>query len=927
MPITFSDFLTFPFNGGKGIKQNQVEGLDELAARITAGAGEKAAFRLLADVRVAHGTDYVVPDFTVLQGADVDARIVLFQVPRSGGGNDWSWEEHDDIYRFRTATNYGAVTGQVRFWKDAQDRLVLSSPSGTHHVIVYEIYDREALNYAIRRLIPVLPVPLASQQGRIVQIDSNGEWVSTPPAWEADELDTSVQKRLPPAPSGAGVGKVPAVNAQGSGYVLVDANNSAVSLAGLRIESIELSDQILGTANVALAPKANSIAVDHGEGAARILSNINNANFDVAPGLYLVSITGEFWATKVGRMDFDVRDATDNSVVAGPTGISTYNTGGSTQNPVTQTFTLSGYWHLAEADTVNIYLDRHGRDIGISNVKFQLAQLDAESDTDAIESHETLPDAADVRDDKIYLVDGRLWQKATGQTENTFEGRLDHYSYGGQSYTWDGTSGALGRTGTHGQFTVNPAGAIAAVVNNRRTGHLEIELRKDAYETAKGSASDANDQIKAVITIGGTSETHALAYIAEYPNGANPPTILFRSNVHSALLQTAALGAAWSMLITETDDSDLYTHTATVQHWVEYRLASVADLHAAINAAHNDLEDRLDAAVSAAYLAAHAAKTARGVLVDDIPAQPAASGQNATPDTIYLPRKARQTFAVPAAGVDHDVPQALSLPWEPGEYIRTSASAANRLKITMDKVTFNNRDYYGAMYRAKDGLGNTVDLVSIPSHTVTDFGKVLHNPLSAFAGFYVEVNPDGHDHVYFVVKSALSKIWGSRFNQIYLDAVIHLPGGTTLQVGTSEHGFNNPAAYQYANDLEWDIFYTQLYGNSEETAFKNIVDNNPTDSDSDIAARTVEISLRYGGTASDSPFHELWIGGRTDDYTWVHPDDLHPGDNIPVISAEAHEIKVLTDAAYNGLSAHNPNTLYITPTRMLLGGTQYNAGT
>ncbi len=700
MPITFSDFLTFPFNGGKGIKQNQVEGLDELAAKITAGAGEKTGYRLLADVRVAHGTDYVVPDFTVLQGADVAHRIVLFQVPRSGGGNDWSWEEHDDIYRFRTETNYGAVSGRVRFWKDAQDRLVLSSPSGTEHVIVHEIYHRDALDYSIRRLIPVLPTPTVAEVGRVVQISSAGEWVSTPPAWEADELDTSVQKRLPPAPSGAGVGKVPAVNAQGSGYALVDAQNSAVSLAGLRIESIELSDQAIATTSVVVAPKVDSISVDHGEGDAEILSNISNTNFTVAEGLYLLSLTGEVNAAKVGRVDFDIRDSTDNAVIVGPTGMSTYNTNGAYQ-----TFTLTGYWHLAAADSVNVYLERHARDMAFRNLKLSLAQLDAESDTDAIEVRAALPDAADVRDDKVFLVDGRLWQKATGQTENTFEGRLDHYSYGSQNFTYDGTSGALGQTGTHGQFTVNPGGAVAAVLNNRRTGHLEIEVRKDTYETAKGSASDSNDQIKAVIKIGSTSETHSLEYVAEYPNGFEPNTILFRSNVHSALLQTAALGAAWSMVITNTDDSDLYTHTATVQHWVEYRLALVADLHAAINAAHDDLETDLRTEIDKlhTYVGHHIADT-----VEELTDPNAADA----PDQVYLVSKG-------FFGADN-------IPYEAGLYENTEA-VNSRFRVELEKHTLENGSFaYGFNTRGVIGLDDQAP-----------FGRIIHNIDSALLAFYL----------------------------------------------------------------------------------------------------------------------------------------------------------------------------------------------
>lgn len=434
-----------------------------------------------------------------------------------------------------------------------------------------------------------LPDAQASDQGDVVRVNASGVWVKTSPLWDASELVSAVRARLAPAPTQADTGKVPVVNAQGSGYALKSLEaNSQVGIAGLRIETIEFNAVITGTTDVEMTPiSTDPIVVEHGEGDPELITGLTGNDFTVPPGLYLLKIEGEIDGSQVGRIGFDIRDAADNTVIAGPNESSTYNTDGAYH-----AFSAAGYWHATEEIEVNFFMERYGRSNAVRNVRMRLALLNAEAQNDTVEHRETLPSADGIRDDKILLSDGRLWQKGTVQTADTFEGRLDHYSYGGRSY--DGTSGSLGQTGSHGQFTVNPAGALAAVVNDRSVGLFIIEVRKDAYEAAKGSAVGANDEIKAVLTIGNSSETHTLVNIATYPNSDRPDTIRFRSTVASLLLRNSTIGTAWSMVITKTDDSALYTHAAAAGYWVEYHLDLEAQLHAAIHASHEELDAAIE---------------------------------------------------------------------------------------------------------------------------------------------------------------------------------------------------------------------------------------------------------------------------------------------------------------------------------------------
>ncbi|MYE14560.1 MAG: hypothetical protein F4X99_23455, partial [Gammaproteobacteria bacterium] len=122
-------------------------------------------------------------------------------------------------------------------------------------------------------------------------------------------------------------------------------------------------DVVLGDTDVELEP-ANSdpISVTHGDGDAELLTGLSGNDFTVKAGLYLVTAEGDLTASAVGRMDIDLRNASDNSDVVTLPEIPFHGpvSAGETD------FTSSAFWHISEDTEVNVFMERNGRNMSLS---------------------------------------------------------------------------------------------------------------------------------------------------------------------------------------------------------------------------------------------------------------------------------------------------------------------------------------------------------------------------------------------------------------------------------------------------------------------------------------------------------------------------------------------------------------------------------
>ena len=353
--------------------------------------------------------------------------------------------------------------------------------------------------------------------------------------------------------------------------------------AGLRTESISFQDIPSGTNNAAsdveIAPVGTDpIEVEHGEGDPEIITGLQGNDFTVAPGLYLLSITGDYNGNQVGTFDFDLRESSADVIEFQFPERTFYN---STQ-PVN--FTITTYWHNQEAQEVNLFLERHTRAVEFENLKLNLSRLTTE---DSIEHHVIDPleplDTAEAHNDQVVLSEHEFYVRQPGHgTANTFAGILERWT--DDADTWLGTAIRNSVYGQRGQFSSNPdsnVGVLLAGVSTDNADTIDLWIRKVAYDAAIGRAAQSGDTVKAVITgtVNGSAMTvtSTLTYAVFHGDSG----YYSFSAVDSAnVLRRLADGAAWSMVVNRSNDSVLLAHDAGTPHFVEYPIRSAIDQYA-----------------------------------------------------------------------------------------------------------------------------------------------------------------------------------------------------------------------------------------------------------------------------------------------------------------------------------------------------------
>ena len=146
-------------------------------------------------------------------------------------------------------------------------------------------------------------------------------------------------------------------------------------LAGLRTEQIEFQNVAESTADIELEPvQADPITVTHGDGDAELLTGLSGNDFTVKAGLYLVTAEGQLTGDQVGRMDFELRDSSDNSVVFSMPEVSFHGPA----ELGADDYSLSAFWHLMEDTEVNVFMERNGRRVALVSLALAFSRLTSE---------------------------------------------------------------------------------------------------------------------------------------------------------------------------------------------------------------------------------------------------------------------------------------------------------------------------------------------------------------------------------------------------------------------------------------------------------------------------------------------------------------------------------------------------------------------
>ena len=286
-------------------------------------------------------------------------------------------------------------------------------------------------------------------------------------------------------------------------------------------------------------------------------------------------------------------------------------------------------------------------------------------------------------------------------------------------------------------------------------------------------------------------------------------------------------------------------------------------------------QDDLDALRNEFHNIAHGTLTTRGTLVDTL-AYPIPEGQVSP---VWLPRHTNNNFTAPAAQVPGSEDITFNMGHEPGEYAVTTGSA-NRLSATLQKGSFGGETWSGVFSRAGEGspfAGNT--------------GQFTHNPLgSAVMGVGEERVSATEFRVHLVVKAALWTVWGG--GEIWIRTWAH--DGTEqspisvreVASGTFTHGGTS-------------------YVHLRSASIASATHFNVIGSDTNHVNRAVTIG--FSGTATGSP---LYLGDAVRQWTIQPPDTSR--DDLPVFSDAIHNIRFMTQAAFEALEILEPRTLYLT---------------
>lgn len=279
----------------------------------------------------------------------------------------------------------------------------------------------------------------------------------------------------------------------------------------------------------------------------------------------------------------------------------------------------------------------------------------------------------------------------------------------------------------------------------------------------------------------------------------------------------------------------------------------------------------------------HGARTARGVLVDNLQPSPSA----ASLPEVWLPRKASRTYTVPNALIQGSTDLTIAIGDEPGSYALTSGTINRATMIIGHYQGDGAIEWYGAGARKEDNN-------DLP--WPEDFGKITHNPVgSGILGAAIErVVQDWHFHI--VLKDNILQAMRGESSQPAIDNFqMRYWQGTTEQTALSTL---RRLKYVYLNGVTYSHWRGVISGSTPD--LKTLFDDA-----SNEAERTITFGLGQSGVSS-----ERWLGNNA--HAWTRQPPISSSDDIPVFSQDAHEIRVMSRADFLALTEHAPRTLYLT---------------
>ena len=213
----------------------------------------------------------------------------------------------------------------------------------------------------------------------------------------------------------------------------------------------------------------------------------------------------------------------------------------------------------------------------------------------------------------VVLSGNAFHRFATPGAPNQFRGVLGTYRE--QQTYYLVTSRSDSQFGAHGRFLDNHGGAIGAVLVGASTNNImEVHLDKGAYETAKGSAVAAGDQIDAffggVISGANVATTHNLTYARTFSVHGRSWLSFEGQAPNSVPKRVGTDAGGWSLIVSQ-GGSVLLSHGVDASHFAEYPVAGIdATARAAVDTLSQpaNLRDALQTLMGDARLDASAIK-------------------------------------------------------------------------------------------------------------------------------------------------------------------------------------------------------------------------------------------------------------------------------------------------------------------------------
>ena len=274
----------------------------------------------------------------------------------------------------------------------------------------------------------------------------------------------------------------------------------------------------------------------------------------------------------------------------------------------------------------------------------------------------------------------------------------------------------------------------------------------------------------------------------------------------------------------------------------------------------------------------HGSRTARGVLVEILEEPPNAQSE----PEVWMAKGAERQFTIPSSQHAGNSNRVHSIDEEPGQYKLTSGTINRMTGVVGKLTTSDNKLWYGIFTRAEDG-----------APFAGDAGKIMHNPLgSGIVGVGVEHTTGSNWTVHLMIKvgilEGLAATYPNELQSIYIQVWNH--SGTKQ---TDLHVNAQQRLYTFHNTI-----YRHITGTTTSRAsFGNIFESGTND-----ATRTIHVGI--AGSNNGSAY---WLGNRQ--YAWTREPPIANTNNIPVFSEDVHQIRVMSRAEYNALTALPARTL------------------